>query len=165
MKRIAFVGAAALFLLYGLDTRFADADRGSYLFYYREPLAAHLEDHVGELVQVTDEVVAVYEHQQVRGYRRFDTRYFRCAVPEQATASNRYLASLFPEEPPRTPAQGAQAPDRVARPRLATLWARVARPEFYGPVSGAGAGVATESIILVCDEVTEPRARWYDEIH
>jgi hypothetical protein len=46
---------------------------------------------------------------------------------------------------------------------IVTVYGKVVRADFWGPVKGADQGVATESISIVVDRVERPRQRWYED--
>ncbi len=103
--------------------------------------------------QVVDELVALWEFQDVDGYVRFDTRRFRCAVPAHATEAIAYLREV---------ARRRREGDR-RRPLLA-LYATVQRAPLWGRVAaGEAEGVASEQIVLVCDRIERPRWRFFEE--
>lgn len=45
---------------------------------------------------------------------------------------------------------------------IVTVYGTVTRADFWGPVMGKDAGVATESITIIADRVERPRERWYE---
>jgi hypothetical protein len=46
---------------------------------------------------------------------------------------------------------------------IVTVYGKVQRADFWGPVKGQDQGVATEAITIVVDRVERPRMRWYED--
>jgi hypothetical protein len=117
----------------------------------------------------------------------FDTTYFQCAVP--TSSMGKHLQSIFDDaqrgyreatkkieevnEQQRTREISASQANDARRELywelyriwsnkpIATIFGKVDRAEFWGPVKGQEAGVDTETISIVVDRIEKPRRRWY----
>ncbi len=126
----------------------------SYRFFFPQDLFAHREEFVGTGVKVVDELCKIWEDQQVQGYLRFDTKYFRCAIPDTQTESIAYLREV----------QKAHAEGKDTTPPYVAVYGILGREPLFGPVAGGqDAGVASEEILIKVDKVEKPRQRFWDE--
>jgi hypothetical protein len=126
----------------------------SYQFFFAKDLAVHAEQNVGKGVKVVDELCKIWESQDVPGYIRFDTKYFRCAVPDTETESIAYLREV----------EKKHSAKESSIPPLVAVYGTLGREPLFGPVKGgAGAGVASEQILIKVDKVEKPRDRFWEE--
>ncbi|GIW71209.1 MAG: hypothetical protein KatS3mg102_0751 [Planctomycetota bacterium] len=131
----------------------AAGSASGYRFFFADRLAESLEQHVGSRVKVVDELVEIWDYQDVQGYLRFDTRRFRCAVPNHRTEDIALLREIA-----RRRAEGAVEPPLIA------IYGTVSREPLWGRVAaGEGAGVASETIVLLADRIERPRRRFFLE--
>ena len=127
----------------------------AYEYHGREDLSDKLEKKVGKQVKVIDEIISIYpDTQNVDGYFKFDTLYFRCLIPNDKTEAIDYV-----KETGTLTKKGSR---RVKR--LVTIEGTVERREVYGEVKGKEAGVESEQIVLIVDSAKKPRARYYRDI-
>ncbi len=151
MRARSFLTALALVFVLGVVST-PVADGQDYRYFDREDLFREREKWVGTGAVVTDVLMKVWEHQEVKGYLKFETRYFRCAVKADSEAAE--MIKQLAE----------QLDDGGKGKRLVTVWGLVDRPEFWGEVSNQDEGVDTETIWIVADNVTKPREHHFLDI-
>ncbi|MBI4576173.1 MAG: hypothetical protein HY722_07930 [Planctomycetes bacterium] len=125
--------------------------------YFEAPeLRGALEENVDRPVEFVDELVKIWKEQKVSGYVRFDTYHFRCAVPSTATASLEYLRDLEGSDAGKAP---------TPEPWLVHIAGKPVHPEFWGKVDAdaAGSGVSPETTVIVVDEASRPRRRYFED--
>jgi hypothetical protein len=129
----------------------------AYQYFFAEELEASLAKQVGKQVKVVDKLVKIWEQQEVEGYLRFDTHYFRCAIPASETEGIAWLRELMKKQ------EGTdKTPEAI--PPLVAIYGTVQRPQFWGkPKEGKGEGVPEDQIMIVVDKVEKPRARFWEE--
>lgn len=138
-------------LLVGLVAGAAHA----YSYFRAAELDRQIADRVGEEVMVVDRLVKIWSYQDVDGYLRFETERFRCAVANTETESIAILREIA-----KNRADGNPTPPLVA------LFGNVTRAPLWGEVKGGESdGVVSEQIVLVCDRIEVPRARFYVDGH
>jgi hypothetical protein len=150
-RRAALAVAAALSLA---PLALADGGPTSYRFFFPQDLAQKQEEFVGTGVKVVDELCKIWEDQQVQGYLRFDTKYFRCAVPDTDTEGIALLREIQKTHDEKTD----------STPPLVAVYGILGKEELFGPVKdGKDAGVASEHILIKVDKIEKPRKRFWDE--
>lgn len=123
-------------------------------------------------------------------YVLFDTAFFHCAIPQNKVET--YLGEVWADaqkgygeaqkkleeiNDKLLDRQMSEADAQAQRRELywelyrvwrnkpiVTVFGTVARADFWGPVKGKDAGVATEAITIVADRVERPRERWYETL-
>ncbi len=122
---------------------------------------------------------------------KLDTLYFRCAVPEDKKGD--YLDAIWEEakkgvkdileriedvnekyrkgelnEADATKQRHSlywELHQRWKNKPIVTIFGKVRRADFYGPVQGKEEGqVRTEAITIVIDRIEKPRERWYHDL-
>jgi hypothetical protein len=152
-RRAALAVAAALSIA-PLALADGDAASPSYRFFFPQDLAQKQEEFVGTGVKVVDELCKIWEDQQVEGYLRFDTKFFRCAVPTTDTEGIALLREV----------QKTHDDKSDSTPPLVAVYGILGRAELFGPVKdGKDAGVASEEILIKVDKIEKPRKRFWDE--
>ena len=146
MKRfLAF--AIALIILATTASAYA------YRYFSREDLARDLAKVVGQKVKVVDEVEEIWDYQEVDGYLRFDTVYFRCIISKKHTESIALLRNIHSRKDKK----------KIVK-KIIAVYGTVERPEFWGEVKGKEEGVCSEEIVIVVDKVEIPRKRYFKEM-
>jgi hypothetical protein len=195
-RRVALFLGLSLVVSGALLARRADA---IYRYFSRQSLAWDLENDpdkwLDQDVTVTDELVFVWPQGPTDSadntpHLKFDTLYFRCAVPTSAKGD--HLEAVWEEakkgakdiidriEEVNDKQRKREISDKDADDKrkalywelhahwknkpIVTLFGKVKRADFWGPVQGKEEGVRTEQITIVVDRVEKPRDRWYEDL-
>ena len=151
--RRAALSLAAALILAPFALAEGDAPK-SYRFFFPQDLAEKQDEFVGTGVMVVDELCKIWESQETEGLLRFDTKYFRCAVPNTESESVALLREV----------QKNHDEKKDSTPPLVAVFGTVSRQALFGPVKGGkDEGVASEHVVIMVDRCEKPRKRFWDE--